>query len=119
MFVFVAIDLVSALLLLGAFYLIWKEKRKYYSIRMVLPAVALLTLGRFCDILLEHPSLRESSPFGLSAAAYEILVASWDEPPSGGSHIVRWDASRYFSGLYLYRLTTDAFVQTRKMVLLK
>jgi beta-N-acetylhexosaminidase len=36
-----------------------------------------------------------------------------------GTHIVRWDASRYSSGVYLYRLTTDGLVQTKKMVLLK
>ncbi len=76
MFIFVGIDLVSALLLLLAFYLIWREKKSYYSIRMVLPAVALLALGRICDILLEHPTLRQSSPFGLSPSAYDILFAS-------------------------------------------
>lgn len=43
---------------------------------MVLPALALLASGRICDILLEHPTLRQSSPFGLSASAYEVLFAS-------------------------------------------
>jgi beta-N-acetylhexosaminidase len=42
-----------------------------------------------------------------------------DGVQQAGIHSVRWDASRYSSGVYLYRLTTDAFVQTRKMVLLK
>jgi hypothetical protein len=76
MFILVMIDLVSALLLLWAFYLIWKEKKSFYSIGMALPAVALLTLGRFCDIFLEHPGLRHSSPFGMSAASYEALFAA-------------------------------------------
>jgi hypothetical protein len=71
----VAIDLVSALLLLWVFYVIWKEKRKYYSIRNGLPAVALLALGRFCDIMLEHPSLRQSSLFGMSSPVYEVFFA--------------------------------------------
>ncbi len=71
----VAIDLVSALLLVWAFYLIWKEKRNYYSIKNGLPAVALLALGRMCDILLEHPSLRQSNLFGLSPTSYEVFFA--------------------------------------------
>jgi PKD repeat protein len=36
-----------------------------------------------------------------------------------GEFSVSWDASGYSSGIYLYRLTTGDFVQTRKMVLLK
>ena len=43
---------------------------------MVLPAVALLALGRLCDIMLEHPSLRQSSHFGLSSYGYEVLFSS-------------------------------------------
>lgn len=42
-----------------------------------------------------------------------------DDVQQAGIHSVRWDASRYSSGVYLYRLTSNAFVQTRKMVLLK
>jgi glucuronoarabinoxylan endo-1,4-beta-xylanase len=42
-----------------------------------------------------------------------------DEAQSGGDHLVRWDASRFSSGVYLYRLTANDLVQTRKMVLLK
>jgi hypothetical protein len=76
-FIFVVIDLVSTLLLLGAFSLIWHEKKNYYSIKMILPAVAFLVLGRFCDIMLEHPSLRESSLLGLTAAEYEVVFASF------------------------------------------
>ena len=37
-----------------------------------------------------------------------------------GYHQVEWDASRFASGVYYYRLSTDeGFVQTRKLVLLK
>jgi hypothetical protein len=37
----------------------------------------------------------------------------------GGSHTVQWDASRVSSGVYLFRLETVDFVQTRKMILMK
>ncbi len=38
---------------------------------------------------------------------------------STGTHTVTWDASRYASGMYLYRLSTESIVLNRKMILLK
>jgi len=38
---------------------------------------------------------------------------------STGTHTVTWDASRCASGVYLYRLSTESNVLTKKMVLLK
>jgi hypothetical protein len=39
------------------------------------------------------------------------------KPP--GSYTVTWSGSGYSSGIYLYRLTTEKFSETRKMLLLK
>jgi len=36
-----------------------------------------------------------------------------------GSYEVVWDASSYPSGVYFYKLITDDFINTRKMVLFK
>jgi hypothetical protein len=36
-----------------------------------------------------------------------------------GSHSVNWDAGNLASGVYLYRLEAEGFVQTRKMILMK
>jgi photosystem II stability/assembly factor-like uncharacterized protein len=36
-----------------------------------------------------------------------------------GTYEVKWDASAYPSGVYFYRLQTDSYTQTRKMVLIK
>jgi len=36
-----------------------------------------------------------------------------------GTYEVNWDASEFPSGVYFYRLSTEEFVQTRKMVLIK
>ncbi|MBE2218651.1 MAG: exo-alpha-sialidase [Ignavibacteria bacterium] len=46
----------------------------------------------------------------------ETLV---NEKLAAGSYSVNWDASGYPSGLYFYRLESDNFTETRKMVLIK
>ena len=53
---------------------------------------------------------------------YNILgqvVESFGEMSDPGYHKVEWDASRYASGIYFYRLTVGEYSATRKMVLLK
>lgn len=46
----------------------------------------------------------------------ETLV---DQRLSAGNYSFEWDGSRVASGIYLYRLTTEEFSATRKMVLMK
>jgi hypothetical protein len=38
---------------------------------------------------------------------------------AAGIHSITWDASRYPSGIYFYRLTAERFIDVKKMVLLK
>lgn len=42
-----------------------------------------------------------------------------DEYLEAGQHSVQWHAERFSSGVYLYRLSADKYVKTRKMILLK
>ncbi|MCB0748695.1 MAG: PKD domain-containing protein, partial [Ignavibacteriae bacterium] len=42
-----------------------------------------------------------------------------DEYKSSGKYSVNFDASNMASGIYFYRLETDGYIQTRKMLLLK
>jgi hypothetical protein len=42
-----------------------------------------------------------------------------DATKSPGAHIVKWDGSGQPSGVYFYRLRSGAFVETKKMILLK
>lgn len=42
-----------------------------------------------------------------------------NESLSAGSHEVRFDAGRFSSGIYFYRITADNFDQARRMVLIK
>jgi len=51
-------------------------------------------------------------------AGQKIEVLS-DGRMSAGEHLIEWDASKYASGVYLYRLRTDDKVETKKMLLLK
>ena len=42
-----------------------------------------------------------------------------DKSVPAGYHTVEWDVSRLASGVYLYRLVSEDFIETKKMVLLK
>jgi predicted membrane channel-forming protein YqfA (hemolysin III family) len=42
-----------------------------------------------------------------------------DEVKSAGSYNVSWNATRYSSGVYFYKLETPDHFETKKMVLVK
>jgi flagellar hook assembly protein FlgD len=42
-----------------------------------------------------------------------------DGQVSSGFHKVNWNASNYSSGVYFYKLTTNGFSDTKKMMLVK
>ncbi|HJY63837.1 MAG TPA: T9SS type A sorting domain-containing protein, partial [Ignavibacteria bacterium] len=55
---------------------------------------------------------------------YDILgrkvdVLAKDEFRKAGSYQVMWDASKFSTGVYFYRLESGNFVETKKMVLIK
>ncbi|MBU0508718.1 T9SS type A sorting domain-containing protein [bacterium] len=56
------------------------------------------------------------SIFNLLGEEVTTLV---DGAQSAGSHTVSFDGTGLASGVYLYRLQAEGFVQTRKMVMLK
>jgi hypothetical protein len=58
----------------------------------------------------------ELSIFNLLGQKVKTLVSERQEP---GSYNVTWDASRYPSGIYYYKLETGGFTKTKKMILLK
>lgn len=57
--------------------------------------------------------LKVYNSFGAEAAT---LV---DQHVAAGTYKVNWDASRLASGFYLYRLETDGFAQTKRLLLMK
>jgi hypothetical protein len=54
--------------------------------------------------------------FNLLGEEVATLVS---EKLSTGSHTYTWNAYGYASGVYLYRLEAEGFVETRKMILMK
>ena len=56
------------------------------------------------------------SVYDVTGREIEVLA---NENLSAGKYEVKWDAGKYSSGVYLYRLLTDGFVHTRKMTLVK
>lgn len=70
-----AIDFISVFLLTGAFYLLWKERLHFYSLRPLIPATVFLAVGHVCDILVEHPSVRLSHHFGMPLGSFEMIAA--------------------------------------------
>jgi photosystem II stability/assembly factor-like uncharacterized protein len=60
--------------------------------------------------------LVELTLFDLLGQAVTTLISEEKEP---GEYNISWDASGMASGVYLYRLSSGAFVQTRKLLLLR
>jgi len=54
--------------------------------------------------------------YNLLGQEVEILV---EGTRSAGRHRIIWDASRYSSGIYFYRIVTEKFSNTHKLILLK
>jgi VWFA-related protein len=53
---------------------------------------------------------------------YNVLgqkVETWNGKGEAGYYRIEWDAGRYASGVYFYRITAGQFTATKKMVLLK
>jgi hypothetical protein len=49
----------------------------------------------------------------------QIVATLVDDRLDAGQHIVTWDGSEMASGVYLYRIEAGAFIETKKMTLLK
>jgi hypothetical protein len=65
---------------------------------------------------LPRASLVQLTVFNVLGQVVTVLV---NEQLPAGYHSVSWDAAAFASGLYLYRLDTGEFAQTRKMLLIR
>ena len=65
-------------------------------------------LPQACDVTL--------TIYALTGQFIAVLV---DAPQKAGHHTAVFDGSRFANGIYVYRLETERFVETRRMVLLR
>ena len=54
--------------------------------------------------------------YNINGQEVEYLV---DDILPAGIHNINWDASKLTSGIYFYRLTTDSYTESKKMLLIK
>jgi hypothetical protein len=54
--------------------------------------------------------------FDVLGREIELLV---NEKQNAGTYEITFNASQYSSGIYFYRLTTDNFSDTKKMLMIK
>jgi hypothetical protein len=54
--------------------------------------------------------------FDMLSREVEILV---NENQTAGTYEANWNASQFSSGIYFYKLTTDNFTETKKMLMIK
>jgi len=47
------------------------------------------------------------------------IISLINENKNAGTYSIIWNASNYTSGIYFYRIQTDKYIQTKKMLLLK
>ena len=69
-------DALSFLLLLFAYSLLWKERGRFYSLKPLLPALILLSLGRIGDISQEHPSPTVYQFLGMERETFVSVFAA-------------------------------------------
>jgi len=69
------------------------------------------------------PSVGQRHAFDVRLKIYDILgrevAVLINQEMRPGSYLIEWNAANFASGVYFYRLETDNFVETRKMVLIK
>jgi Secretion system C-terminal sorting domain len=71
----------------------------------------------------ETPKQVRGDILNVKLIVYDILgrevVTLVNQKQKAGSYTITFDASKYTSGIYFYKLKTNDFVQTKKMMLLK
>jgi plastocyanin len=70
------------------------------------------------NIMVEVPksSFVKLTVYNLLGSEVELLI---NQHLNAGSYSVDWDASRYSSGVYIYKMETAEFSDTKKMILVK
>ncbi len=65
---------------------------------------------------LPKSSIVKITVFDITGKEIETLV---NEQLQAGTYETKWNASNYPSGVYFYKLTTDGFIETKRMLMIK
>lgn len=65
---------------------------------------------------LPKPAYVSLKTYNVAGAEIGLLVS---ETQPAGEHKIRWEACNISSGIYFYRLESDSFVETKKLILIK
>ena len=69
------LDFISAAILIIALYVIWTERKRFFSLAPFFPAIAFLVISRVCDILVEHPGIHLSEYFHRPEGSIELMLS--------------------------------------------
>jgi hypothetical protein len=70
----VVLDIVALFPLAWAFYLLWRERRKFRSLLPIIVSVVFLFVARLCEVTVEHPTMHIFRLFGLPREPYTLAV---------------------------------------------
>ncbi len=68
------LDIITLFPLAWAFYLLWRERRRFRSLLPIVVGVIFLFAARFCEVLVEHPTIHIFGLFGLPREPYSFLI---------------------------------------------
>jgi hypothetical protein len=74
MILVVTIDLLSSLLLLTCFGLVWKKRKEFQSMALFLPAALFLALGRVSDIIEERSEIQSFDFKQTALSSAEVII---------------------------------------------
>lgn len=63
--------------------------------------------------------MRQNVTLTVSTLTGKVIASLVQQQQSSGMHQVTWDASIFPAGIYFYRLQAGAYIETKKMILLK
>lgn len=68
------LDFLALVILIRVLFPLWNERRRFHSLKPLVAAIVLISFGRLCDMMAEHPSLQLSNLLGLSTTAYDTII---------------------------------------------
>ena len=69
------LDVIVLFPLMWSFYLLWRERKNFESLRFIIIGIFFLFIARGSEVLIEHPSFHISNYFNLERQSFDIIVS--------------------------------------------